>query len=111
MQGRRLYARRGPALCTRSSYALRAISDVRASGLQAASGRGPGLCASLHGPSLAPCLVAVVTMQPGYDGIFFYFFLNSVFWIIFIKRAFNPDGYWRFITPRSPRYRAVLAPL
>jgi len=49
-------------------------------------------------------------MQRDYDGIFFRLFPNSVFWLIFVKRAFNPDGYWRFITPRTPRYPAVLAP-
>jgi hypothetical protein len=49
-------------------------------------------------------------MQRGYDGIFFRLFPNSVFWLIFVKRAFNPDGYWRFLTPRTPRYPAVLAP-
>jgi hypothetical protein len=50
-------------------------------------------------------------MQRGYDGLVFRLSPNSVFLLIFIKMAFNPDGYWRFLTPRTPRYPAVLAPL
>ena len=64
---------------------LESLQVFRASVLQAASERGPGLCASLHEPSLAPFLVAVVTMQRGYDGIFFRLFPNSVFWLVFEK--------------------------